>query len=1112
MPITRQQLTDLSKSGEYRTIFFQHLGWDASHSEPFQMEVPFAGEKRLYTIDPFAQKCGFVICLAQCENFPHKNEQAKLVRLLRNYYNQNILILRDKDGSQKWLFAHKLPNKQMRLVDVTVTSSQTPDVLISKFNRMVFHIDQEEGLNITDVVRQINESFTRNAEVVTRQFYNEFRQNLKKFQEFIVGLQQTVDQQQYAALMLNRLMFVYFIQHKGFLDNNTNYLKERLQQIQQKHGRDKFHSHFYRHFLLTLFHRGLGTPEESRDEATHNLIGRVPYLNGGLFDTHQIEHGNHIDIPDEAFEKIFTFFDKYQWHLDTRPEASGSEINPDVIGYIFEKYINDRAAMGAYYTQEDITGYIARNTILPCLLQEAKEQCREAFNPQSTIWRLLRENPDQYIYESVRHGCDLSDDKLPPNIAMGLDATAPNLRERRAEWNERAPEEWALPTETWREVIARRTRYFALREKIRNGEICRIEDLTTHNLDIEELTADTLRWHEGSDFITAFFIAIAGRSAMENRRDNERRGITVLDPACGSGAFLFAALNVLEPLYTICIDRMEKFVGDDNEKDGKKHIYYRHVLKDISKHGNQQYWIYRSIILNNLFGVDIMPEAAEVAKLRLFLKLAAVAEPDMSKSNMGLEPLPDIDFNIRSGNALVGFATWHSFQQAARAKLDLSGGLLDEVFNQAEITGMIHRRFIDAQTVSDIGSGDFRRAKSKLKRAIELLTDNLDICLAHDYGQATKEKYSLWRESHKPFHWFAEFYEIMQSGGFDVVIGNPPYVAMRHINYSLDGFETKRTGDIYAPFLERTLATKSLWGFCSMIVPLSGHSTARMKPLIDVFYKRKHHSTRLLNLSADAHPSKLFSDVKLRLSIFSIIPSTKGKIEATKYYKWYADERDNLFPTVKYTDLSTDLLRNFTIPKISDGMHASIINKIQNSTMERCLAGKKTGYALYYHNAPVHWIRAHIKPPYFYNDRDGEKISSHVKRISFDSSIQRDTAFLALMSTTFFMWWISFSDCYDVIAEHIISFPFDFSLAGKLAEQSDELAKELTEDMKKHMRRRVYNYRSTGRVEYDEFYLKKSKQIIDKIDILLAKHYDFTDEELDYIINYDIKYRMGGGG
>lgn len=63
--------------------------------------------------------------------------------------------------------------------------------------------------------------------------------------------------------------------------------------------------------------------------------------------------------------------------------------------------------------------------------------------------------------------------------------------------------------------------------------------------------------------------------------------------------------------------------------------------------------------------------------------------------------------------------------------------------------------------------------------------------------------------------------------------------------------------------------------------------------------------------------------------------------------------------------------------------------------------------------------------------------------------------------------------------------------------------------MQTKSKRRVYIYKTTGRVEYDEFYMKLSKPIIDEIDTVLARHYGFTDEELDFIINYDIKYRMG---
>ena len=81
----------------------------------------------------------------------------------------------------------------------------------------------------------------------------------------------------------------------------------------------------------------------------------------------------------------------------------------------------------------------------------------------------------------------------------------------------------------------------------------------------------------------------------------------------------------------------------------------------------------------------------------------------------------------------------------------------------------------------------------------------------------------------------------------------------------------------------------------------------------------------------------------------------------------------------------------------------------------------------------------------------------------------------------------------------------NLNLVAKLA----PIAKKLKADMLAKSKRRVYVYATSGRVEYDEFYLKQSKPIIDEIDKVLAQHYGFTPEELDFILNYDLKYRLG---
>ena len=366
-------------------------------------------------------------------------------QLARHHYEHLLIIC--GEGRQCWTVAIRPQNRPpLRTVEVEWNETQDVQPLMEKLDGIVFEISEEDRLSITDVVDRVRNVFMENAESVTRKFYEKFRKELSEFSEFIEGIKEQVSREWYAALMLNRLMFIYFIQKKRFLDDDVDYLETRLKTTQKTYGSDTFHNRFYRHFLRHLFSEGLGTPESKRDPALRTMLGKVPYLNGGLFDIHEIEKEHaDIDIKDQAFENLFKFFNQYNWHLDSRPTATGKDINPDVIGYIFEKYINDRAKMGAYYTQEDVTGYIARNTIIPFLLNHAKEKCKNAFDAEHGIWRFLREKPDDYIYDAAKKGCELPDEDIPDHVSRGMDTKAPDLIERRKNWNTKADERFALP-------------------------------------------------------------------------------------------------------------------------------------------------------------------------------------------------------------------------------------------------------------------------------------------------------------------------------------------------------------------------------------------------------------------------------------------------------------------------------------------------------------------------------------------------------------------------------------------------------------------------------------------------------------------------------------------
>ena len=511
-----------------------------------------------------------------------------------------------------------------------------------------------------------------------------------------------------------------------------------------------------------------------------------------------------------------------------------------------------------------------------------------------------------------------------------------------------------------------------------------------------------------------------------------------------------------------------------------------------------------------------MKEAAEIAKLRLFLKLAAEAEYDPGRDNLGLEPLPDIDFNIRSGNSLVGFANMRQFEEVIaidyrqpeqeQRKIDFYGELAKEILEQAWEVQKANEKFRKAQ---DSGGDSYRGSKDELSTRLADLNEKINRYLAKQYGQQKEKAYRQWLQSHQPFHWLTEFYGIVEeNGGFDVVIGNPPYVEYSKVRkeYTVKDFKTEECGNLYALMMERSREISNSKSRISMIVPLSGHSTKRMLPLINNFYKC-FESCYLFNISADAHPSILFPGVKFRLAIF--ITSNHGQgIFTTGYSRWYALERNRLFDLLHYTGIgNTDY--DTAIPKISNRLHLQIYRRLANvkETIGKSITPQSTSEnVLYYHSAPVSWVRSHTTIPYFHSHRDGEKPSIKLKHL-FLHQQEMNARILqgVLCSTLFFIWWLSNSDCYDLNKPEILNFP------KCKANDLVILSQELEQDMQVNSKRRIYHYKTTGRVEYDEFYMKKSKSIIDEIDKILAKHYDFTEEELDYIINYDIKYRMGLG-
>jgi hypothetical protein len=651
-----------------------------------------------------------------------------------------------------------------------------------------------------------------------------------------------------------------------------------------------------------------------------------------------------------------------------------------------------------------------------------------------------------------------------------------------------------LPTETWREYIERRDRYHDLHGKLGRGEVQNPEDLITLNLDIRQFAQDVLDNAETADLVRAYWKAI--------------KNISVLDPTCGSGAFLFAALNILQPLYQSALQKTREFVREADElEQPKKYPDFRETLAEIGLHPNEKYFVLKSIIVNNLYGVDIMEEAVEIAKLRLFLKLMSEVE----RADQ-IEPLPDVDFNIRAGNTLVGYATEAELHTAMNAGLELG--------DTAEKKKMIHDRLEDIAAKFELfrgqqtkHGGEITPANKKVLRdELTALNEELNLYLADQYTPELSKKpqeYQKWKVSHKPFHWFVDFHGIMKNGGFSAVIGNPPWMEYSSAkkSYTLIDYKTLKSGNLHSITTERVLKIVKKNSFVSFIVQLPLTNSSRM----DSIRKLISNSSDFVWISTfDDRPGKLFEGLQhCRSSIFVLKLGGKSKIFTTKYHRWNSDARENLVRLVNYAELKGKRVFQGHFPKYSTSMTVSIFEKLSNDlvkTIEAISAVSVSENFIFYQEATQYWVKAIHEIP-FYQRNSIQSAPSHGRYLYFQNPETPKAISSLLNSSLFYIYFIAYSDCFHLSDTIVANFPTKINLESdkSLIKLGDELLKSL----KSNSESKTIETRDGEIIDYAEFFTSKSKPIIDQIDQILAQHYGFTDEELDFIINYDIKYRMG---
>ncbi|NLJ84779.1 MAG: class I SAM-dependent DNA methyltransferase, partial [Halanaerobiaceae bacterium] len=559
---------------------------------------------------------------------------------------------------------------------------------------------------------------------VTEQFYNDYKLIFEKMKDYFLSQKSDIKKardkaHRFTHQFLNRIMFMHFIQKKGWLDDNKDFLNWYWECYKKEVG--YLSNKFYSQWLAVLFFEAFNNkfePKHYFSDEINDILLKAPYLNGGLFDYNELDKIGY-EIDDIHFKSIFDFFGRYNFTIkEDTPLEKDVAVDPEMIGKVYESLVNvseesrERGDAGIFYSQRVEIDFMCRRSLV------------EYFNNH------LDTNKD-LLYELVFSKTNKDIAKIDKKIhEIGL----------------------------WRDI----------------------------------------------------------RTLIEN--------VKVIDPAVGSGSFLIGMLEVLFDLYKISFKYTNDTPGSDFE-DKKK------------------------IIGRSLYGVDVMQWAVEVAELRLWLQL--IIETDIDTKYLQTKPLlPNLSFNIRQGDSLIQEVGDKDFsfgilednlnfigsiksklKQLSEEKYKFYKGEVESRFNsekeirQAEIEfyeeiiqDKINELEKQINSLKEIKSyeqapfdfGDRKQTKFKLKgfskeereAKIEKLNDELK------YYKEVKEKINQSKKNF--FVWEIDFPEIFfgDKKGFDIVIGNPPYVRQENIKPPLKDNPTSEEKKEYKDKLVKAIQKK----------------------------------------------------------------------------------------------------------------------------------------------------------------------------------------------------------------------------------------------------------------------------------------------------------------
>lgn len=973
--------------------------------------------------------------------------------------------------------------------------------------RFIFNIGRAKERRKTEFlkskIKKVSEFSVDNPNILfdVKDMINHFYKRLWKIRiDLALSIQEDLSSKEKilaAQRLIDRLIFVYFLGEKEIIKGKDKRgvitpidIKELFKYL-LKESKD-FHK-----FLNRMFFEFLNSTvkNEMRIPGKEEFSLIIPYLNGGLFreKTLKTKLGTTIGESHLSFEgfnlnELIEELNKYNWIIEDyilkEDEEAIGNLSPEILGHIYEKFVIAISELGEINIEE--LSMTSKGE-----LREERKKIGGYYTPEDVTKYISENTLFPYVQEK-----------------MGLNNKFVSFEEF---YNE-----------------------FRVKTK-------KLEELDKH---LSEITILDPAVGSGHFLMTAADLLYDWRKKCGTKLDNyslrkdiiknNLYGVDIMEGAveiCKLRLWLWliASLNPdskPEPLPNIDFNIMEgnSLIGFIKERKIGQEQIESHFVKDYLKEYMEKIEKYKD-------------EHKEAEKLKKDL------DHLHKEIKKGFDKLHEILLNIETKEDLES--------------IDNALSILKECKTSELELNLIFKKEMNDEIKRKLDTIRFRTWKKKAILKIDPRIDQWKVDRVfnnipkEDLSRAFIKRKLLPRDlkTLKVFHWIMEFPYIFTSEGrekgFDIVVGNPPYIEDRNYNkVELDIiklpkviktrkgqkivnpplYQSKDCGNTYAYFIERSIKLLKQNGKFGFIVPISLVSTDRMAPIRDFIH---NNSSKVKYYNFDDRPGKIFNGLEHCRSTIIITEKGTGvnKVTTSKYHRWYSKDRSNLFRELKISNWplvnSGDL-----IPKIGSEKEKDILYKLRkksNGNLGDFIAEK--GVKIYYYNAVGYWIHTHDEEsvPYaeYYDsliEKDGlripnnlkeRKLSSHYKILRFNLEDSHIVSGL-LNSSLFYWWFVIWSDGRDLLASQINNFPISLKdipidLKDKIKPLVDELMKSYDENSNIKI-----DQRSGGNViKIKEIIPLKSKYIIDAIDDIFLDYFGFIDEERKFIKNFDIKIRIG---